>query len=64
LVIKGIKDYLPLVNIRIYKKILVSLAQGPLIRAPFQQQVIKSALSCLPNFLEKARLDDFFVILQ
>lgn len=63
LILKGIKDYMPLVNIRVYIKFLLSLAQGPLIRVPFQQQVIKTALSCLSNFLENAKLDEFFIIL-
>ncbi len=65
LVIKSLKDYLPLVNMRLYRKLIASIANQNFKGAfQFRQQIIKEVFGLLNHFLDKARKEEFFSLLQ
>ena len=59
MILKGVKEYLPLVNMRQYKKYLEGLANLGPNPSFFQRTVIKASLGCLSKFLENARKEEF-----
>jgi hypothetical protein len=65
LVIKSIKDYLPLVNIRVFKKFIASIHNNNFRgQFGFRMQVIKESMGLLSHFLEKCKKEDFFALMN